>query len=65
MSGGDVQRQGLRMEKLLFTCRAYEGKMTLVLLHMIVHRILLLLGHLANGTNKQTIRVLLVFHSHA
>lgn len=53
------------MEKLLFTCRAYEGKMALVLLHMIVHRILLLLDHVANGANEQSIRVLLVFHTHA
>jgi hypothetical protein len=32
---------------------------------MIVHRILLLLDHVANGANEQSIRVLLVFHTHA
>ena len=52
------------MEELFLTCGTLEGKMTLVFLHMVVHRVLLLLGHLADGTNEMTIRILLVFHRH-
>ena len=65
MPGGDVESKSLRVEKLFLTCWALEREMALVFLHMVVHGVLLLLGHLADGANEMTIRVLLVFHSHA
>ena len=64
MAGGHVQGQGLGVKKLFLACRALKGEMALMLLHMIMHGILLLLRHLANGANEQAIGILLVFHRH-
>lgn len=59
-----MKSQRLRVKKLLFTGRALKRKMAFVLLHMIMHGILVFLGHLADCANKLAGGILLIFHRH-
>jgi hypothetical protein len=60
MSGGNMNDQSLGMKKLLLADLALERKMALVALHMIVHRVLILLCGLADATYKLSSGILLV-----
>jgi hypothetical protein len=60
MSGGNVNGQSLGVEKLLLTGLALEREMTFVTLHMVVHRVLILLCGLADAAYKLSRGILLV-----
>jgi hypothetical protein len=52
--------KSLRMQKLLFAGWTTMGKMSLMLLHMVVHRILILLYLRTDSTDKLTGGIFLI-----
>lgn len=52
------------MHELLFACGTGKREVAFVLLHVIVHRVLVLLGFLANPTHEESIGVLLIYVGH-
>ncbi len=52
------------MQELLFACCTSKREVALVLLHVIVHRVLILLGFLANVADKEPFGVLLIYVGH-
>ena len=52
------------MQELLFACCTGKREVTFVLLHVIVHRVLILLGFLANSTDKEPFGILLIYVGH-
>jgi len=59
-----VYSKSLGLKKLFFTNRTLEREMTLVILHVIVHRVLVLLHCLADRTHKVPLIILLIRISH-
>ena len=60
VSGSYMESQRIGVEKLLLTGRALKGKMTLMCLQMIMHRVLILFNGLTDATHVGTLCVLLV-----
>ena len=60
MFGRDMDSQSLCVEKLLLTGGTRVGQMALVALHMVVHRILVLLNLRTDGADKLASGVLLI-----
>ena len=60
MFGRDMDGESLRVEKLLLTGGTGMGQMALVPLHMIVHRVLVLLNLGTDGADKLAGGVLLI-----
>jgi len=52
------------MHELLFACCTGKREVAFVLFHMIVHRVLILLGLLANVAHKEAFGVLLIYVGH-
>jgi hypothetical protein len=60
MFGRDMDGESLRVEKLFLTGGARVREMTLVPLHMVVHRVLILLDLGTDGADKLAGSVLLI-----
>ena len=64
MSGGNMDSQSLRMEKLLLTGWALKRKVTFMTLHRIMHSVLILFCYLTNRTDIFTGRVFFIRVGH-
>lgn len=64
MLGLKMKIQCLLELKLLLTMATLEGQVSLVPLHMVMHRVLLLLCHLTGGANKLSLLIPSVFEHH-
>jgi hypothetical protein len=64
MPRGNMKRESLCVKELLLTRLTLKWKMTLVVLHMIMHGVLILLNHLAYRTDIMSFCVFLIRVGH-
>ena len=60
MLRSNVYSKGLRMKELFLTCGATKGQVTLVFLHMVVHRVLVLFDLGTDGADKLASGIFLI-----